>query len=123
MHHSLHSKATHYSTLFLEREIKEIDKTLEDAAIAGVALDRLQTRVTVNDLPDNPQALSALFDDLGEAGGLLPREQDEIARCVDRVPRHALSPGTAAPIVIATPRKMRSNSSLMSRARSPGFSD
>jgi len=32
MHHSLHSKATHYSTLFLEREIKEIDKTLEDIA-------------------------------------------------------------------------------------------
>jgi aspartate kinase len=48
--------------------VKAIDKTLEDAAIAGVALDRLQTRVTVNDLPDNPQALSALFDDLGEAG-------------------------------------------------------
>jgi aspartate kinase len=48
--------------------VKAIDKTLEDAAIAGVALDRLQTRVTVNDLPDSPQALSALFDDLGEAG-------------------------------------------------------
>ena len=48
--------------------VKAIDKTLEDAAIAGVALDRLQTRVTVNDLPDTPQALSALFDDLGEAG-------------------------------------------------------
>ncbi len=48
--------------------VKAIDKTLEDAAIAGVALDRLQTRVTVNDLPDNPQAIAALFDDLGEAG-------------------------------------------------------
>ncbi len=48
--------------------VKAIAKTLEDAAIAGVALDRLQTRVTVNDLPDNPQAIAALFDDLGEAG-------------------------------------------------------
>jgi aspartate kinase len=48
--------------------VKAIDKTLEDAAIAGVALDRLQTRVTVSDLPDNPQAIAALFDDLGEAG-------------------------------------------------------
>ena len=48
--------------------VKAIDKTLEDAAIAGVALDRLQTRVTVNDLPDNPQAIATLFDDLGESG-------------------------------------------------------
>ena len=48
--------------------VKAIAKTLEDAAIAGVALDRLQTRVTVNDLPDNPQAFATLFDDLGEAG-------------------------------------------------------
>ena len=43
-------------------------ETLEDAAIAGVALDRLQTRVTVSDLPDNPKAFATLFDDLGEAG-------------------------------------------------------
>jgi len=48
--------------------VKAIDKTLEDAAIAGVALDRQQTRVTVNDLPDNPQAFATLFDDLGESG-------------------------------------------------------
>ncbi len=48
--------------------VKAITKTLEDAAIAGVALDRLQTRVTVNDLPDNPQAIASLFDALGEAG-------------------------------------------------------
>ena len=48
--------------------VKAKTKTLEDAAIAGVALDRLQTRVTVNDLPDNPQAVAALFDDLGDAG-------------------------------------------------------
>ncbi|MGA0133784.1 MAG: aspartate kinase [Opitutales bacterium] len=48
--------------------VKAIDKTLEDAAIAGVALDRLQTRVTVSDLPDSPEAVAALFDDLGEAG-------------------------------------------------------
>ena len=48
--------------------VKAIDKTLEDAAIAGVALDRLQTRVTVNDLPDNPQAIATLFNDLGESG-------------------------------------------------------
>ena len=48
--------------------VKAIDKTLEDAAIAGVALDRLQTRVTVSDLPDKPEAFAALFDDLGEAG-------------------------------------------------------
>jgi aspartate kinase len=48
--------------------VKAIAKTLEDAAIAGVALDRLQTRVTVNDLPDNPQAIASLFDAFGEAG-------------------------------------------------------
>ncbi len=48
--------------------VKAIDKTLEDAAIAGVALDRSQTRVTVSDLPDRPDAMAAVFDDLGEAG-------------------------------------------------------
>ncbi|MFZ9201960.1 MAG: aspartate kinase [Opitutales bacterium] len=48
--------------------VKAIDKTLEDAAIAGVALDRSQTRVTVSDLPDRPDAVAAIFDDLGEAG-------------------------------------------------------
>lgn len=48
--------------------VKSIDKTLEDAAIAGVALDRLQTRVTVNDLPDNPHAIATIFNDLGDAG-------------------------------------------------------
>ena len=48
--------------------VKAINKTLEDVAIAGVALDRLQTRVTVSDLPDNPHAIAAIFDDLGEAG-------------------------------------------------------
>ena len=48
--------------------VKAIDKTLEDAAIAGVALDRSQTRVTVTDLPDRPDAIAAIFDDIGEAG-------------------------------------------------------
>ena len=48
--------------------IKAMDKTLEDAAVAGVALDRSQTRVTVGELPDNPEAFAALFGDLGEAG-------------------------------------------------------
>lgn len=48
--------------------VKAIDKTLEDAAIAGVALDRSQTRVTVTDLPDRPDAVAAIFDDIGEAG-------------------------------------------------------
>ena len=48
--------------------IKAMDKTLEDAAIAGVALDRSQTRVTVGELPDRPEAIAALFADLGDAG-------------------------------------------------------
>jgi len=48
--------------------IKAMDKTLEDAAVAGVALDRSQTRVTVGDLPDRPEAVAALFEDLGDAG-------------------------------------------------------
>ena len=48
--------------------IKAMDKTLEDAAVAGVALDRSQTRVTVGDLPDRPEAVAALFADLGDAG-------------------------------------------------------
>ena len=48
--------------------IKSMDKTLEDAAVAGVALDRSQTRVTVGDLPDRPEAVAALFADLGDAG-------------------------------------------------------
>ena len=48
--------------------IKSMDKTLEDAAVAGVALDRSQTRVTVGDLPDRPEAVAALFADLGDVG-------------------------------------------------------
>jgi aspartate kinase len=48
--------------------IQSMDKTLEDAAVAGVALDRSQTRVTVGDLPDRPEAVAALFADLGDAG-------------------------------------------------------
>jgi aspartate kinase len=48
--------------------IKAMDKTLEDAAVAGVALDRSQTRVTVGELPDRPEAVAALFADLGDAG-------------------------------------------------------
>jgi aspartate kinase len=41
---------------------------MEDAVIAGVALDRSQTRVTVSDLPDNAAAFSAVFNALGDAG-------------------------------------------------------
>ena len=36
--------------------VKAIDKTLEDAAIAGVALERLQTRVTVTTLRRSPHS-------------------------------------------------------------------
>lgn len=48
--------------------ITAMDKTLEDATLAGVALDRSQTRITVGDLPDRPEAVAALFEDLGDAG-------------------------------------------------------
>lgn len=48
--------------------ITAMDKTLEDATLAGVALDRSQTRITVGDLPDRPEAIAALFEDLGDAG-------------------------------------------------------
>lgn len=48
--------------------VKSFEKTMEDAVVSGVALDRTQTRVTVGDLPDTPQAISAIFDALGEAG-------------------------------------------------------
>ncbi len=47
--------------------VKDFEKTMEDAVVSGVALDRTQTRVTVGDLPDTPEAFSALFDALGEA--------------------------------------------------------
>ena len=47
--------------------VKSFEKTMEDAVVSGVALDRTQTRVTVGDLPDTPQAISAIFDALGEA--------------------------------------------------------
>lgn len=48
--------------------VKSFEKTMEDAVVSGVALDRTQTRVTVGDLPDTPQAISAIFDALGDAG-------------------------------------------------------
>ncbi len=47
--------------------VKDFEKTMEDAVVAGVALDRTQTRVTVGDLPDSPAAFAAIFDALGEA--------------------------------------------------------
>lgn len=47
--------------------VKSFEKTMEDALVSGVALDRTQTRVTVGDLPDSPAAFSAIFDALGEA--------------------------------------------------------
>ncbi|MCD8283169.1 MAG: aspartate kinase [Opitutae bacterium] len=46
--------------------VKALEKTMEDAVVAGVALDRTQTRVTVGDLPDTPEAFSAIFNALGE---------------------------------------------------------
>ncbi len=48
--------------------VKANAKISEGALIAGVALDRSQTRVTVGDLPDNPAAISAVFDALGDCG-------------------------------------------------------
>lgn len=47
--------------------VKSFEKTMEDAVVSGIALDRTQTRVTVGDLPDTPQAISAIFDALGDA--------------------------------------------------------
>ncbi|MGN0834286.1 MAG: aspartate kinase [Candidatus Spyradosoma sp.] len=47
--------------------VKSFEKTMEDAVVSGVALDRTQTRVTVGDLPDTPVAIAAIFDALGEA--------------------------------------------------------
>jgi aspartate kinase len=43
-------------------------KSMEDAVVSGVALDRSQTRVTVSDSPDNAAAVAAVFNALGEAG-------------------------------------------------------
>lgn len=48
--------------------VKANAKISEGALIAGVALDRSQTRVTVAGLPDSPAAVSAIFDALGEYG-------------------------------------------------------
>lgn len=48
--------------------VKANAKISEGALIAGVALDRSQTRVSVEGLPDNPTAVSTLFDALGEFG-------------------------------------------------------
>ena len=48
--------------------VKANAKIAEGALIAGVALDRSQTRVTVGDLPDNPASISAVFDALGDYG-------------------------------------------------------
>ncbi len=48
--------------------VKAIAKTMEDAVISGVALDRSQTRVTVSDIPDTAAAVALLFEAMGEAG-------------------------------------------------------
>ena len=47
--------------------VKSIEKTMEDALVAGVALDRTQTRITLGDLPDNPETIATVFDVLGDA--------------------------------------------------------
>lgn len=48
--------------------VKANAKTMEDAVVSGVALDRSQTRVTVSDIPDNAAAIAAIFNALGDAG-------------------------------------------------------
>ncbi|MDR1497234.1 MAG: aspartate kinase [Puniceicoccales bacterium] len=48
--------------------VKNNAKTMEEAVISGVALDRSQTRVTVGDIPDNAATTAAIFNALGEAG-------------------------------------------------------
>lgn len=47
--------------------VKDFEKTMEDAVVSGVALDRTQTRVTVSGLPDTPAAFAEIFDALGDA--------------------------------------------------------
>ncbi|MDR2513396.1 MAG: aspartate kinase [Puniceicoccales bacterium] len=49
--------------------VKDIaSKTMEDAVVSGVAVDRTQTRVTVSDIPDNARAIACIFNALGDAG-------------------------------------------------------
>lgn len=48
--------------------VKANAKTMEDAVVSGVALDRSQMRVTVSDIPDDAAAVAAIFNALGEAG-------------------------------------------------------
>ncbi|MDR0535038.1 MAG: aspartate kinase [Puniceicoccales bacterium] len=48
--------------------VKANAKTMEDAVVSGVALDRSQTRVTVSDIPDTATAVAGIFDALGDAG-------------------------------------------------------
>lgn len=47
--------------------VKDFEKTMEDALVSGVALDRSQTRVSIDNLPDTPAAYAAIFNALGEA--------------------------------------------------------
>ncbi|MDR2982058.1 MAG: aspartate kinase [Puniceicoccales bacterium] len=48
--------------------VKALTKTMEDAVVSGVALDRSQTRVTISDIPDSAEAIASIFNVLGDAG-------------------------------------------------------
>ena len=67
MHHSLHSKAIHYSTLFLEKEIADIEKTLVD--IEAVTDDRVLDLLRQRKI--ELQADLEKFRSLAEEGGNL----------------------------------------------------
>jgi aspartate kinase len=48
--------------------VKEEVASMEDVVVSGVALDKNQTKIVVNDLPDRPGTAAQLFESLGDAG-------------------------------------------------------
>lgn len=82
--------------------VKDFEKTMEDAVVTGVALDRTQTRVSVDNLPDTPSAFSAIFNALGEASVSV----DMIVKNVAKTPGSANMTFSVGTDQVATARKV-----------------
>lgn len=60
--------------------VKSEAPSLEDVVISGVALDRNQTKVTINGIPDKPGTAAEVFRKLGEAGVVVDMIVQNISR-------------------------------------------
>ncbi|HAY76061.1 MAG TPA: aspartate kinase, partial [Opitutae bacterium] len=60
--------------------VKKKVKSLEDTLVSGVAIDKNQVRVSINELPDRPGAAAAVFKVMASAGVVVDMIVQNVAR-------------------------------------------